>query len=84
VQGKDILLSFYGSRAVRGCDKLEASASLDDGASKPPAQDVRKSRIFYGHDHLAPCSPYRGKDLNEIQRTVIVNVLDGIIQQERA
>jgi hypothetical protein len=62
--------------------KCEATSNLLNGAAEPPAQNIRERDILDSNDNL-PARPANGrKNFDKIQRPIIVDMLDGIVQQE--
>ena len=54
------------------------------GADQAPRQKIGKSGILDGTNDLAPIGTQRRKDLDEVKRSEIIDVLNGIVQQERS
>jgi hypothetical protein len=53
---------------------------LVDLASQTSSEEIRERRILHGADDLPASAPNRGKHLSQMERAVVIYVLDRIIQ----
>jgi hypothetical protein len=62
--------------------KFEAASDFPYRTTEAPTQNIRERNIFDSNDNLATRPANGRKDFDKIQRPVIVDMLDRIVQQE--
>ena len=63
--------------------KIVAATGLGLAASQAAAEQIRKCCVLDGDDDLPVRSPDGRQDFDKIQRPIVVDVLDRIVQEKR-
>jgi hypothetical protein len=75
-------VSDLGCSLLRGL-KFKTASDCIDGAAESATKQIRQGGVFHGNNNLSASAPDRSKNFDQVQCTVIVDMLDGVIEQKR-
>jgi len=71
-----------GGPCLRGAE-IEPAAEILQRGAQPAAKYIRERGIFHRYNHLPATPPDGGKHFHEVERAIVVDVLNGIVEKQR-